>query len=41
MIYFDDERRHLSLGTPPRFVDNYHSVSLWTLLHTAVVSSVD
>lgn len=41
LISFKDERRYLSLGSPSGFINYYHAVSLWTLLHVTMVSSVD
>lgn len=41
LISFNDERGYLSLGSPSGLVNYYHSVSLWTLLHVTMVSSVD
>lgn len=37
----NDERRYLSLGSPSGFINYNHTVSLWTLLHLTMVSSVD
>ena len=31
----------MSLGSPSGFINYYHTVSLWTLLHLIMVSSVD
>ena len=31
----------MSLGSPSGLVNYYHTVSLWTLLHLTMVSSVD
>lgn len=41
LISFHDERRYLSLGSPCGLINYYHAVSLWTLLHLTMVSSVD
>ena len=41
LISFKDERRYLPLGSPSGFIHYYHAVSLWTLLHVTMVSSVD
>ena len=41
LIWFNDEWRCLSLGSASGFINYYHSVSLWNLLHLTMVSSVD